>query len=124
MTSRLANICIDAVDPPLLARFWCSVLGWHVAEEFDAGITIAPVDAAWPVIDIVRVDDTKLHKNRVHLDLRADGVGTDEELERLRGLGAVSVDVGQSAEVTWVVLADPEGNEFCLLATPVQDVDS
>lgn len=122
MTSRLTNICIDAADPLPLAHFWCAVLGWEFDEESDEGVSIAPVDKAWPVIDIVPVRDTKLHKNRLHMDLRADGISTSEELERLLSLGALTVDVGQSPETTWVVLADPEGNEFCLLSTSVQDL--
>jgi catechol 2,3-dioxygenase-like lactoylglutathione lyase family enzyme len=121
MTSRLTNICLDAADPPTLAHFWCAVLGWEIADESDGGVSIAPVDRAWPVIDIFPVPEPKVHKNRLHLDIRADGSSTREELERLLGLGASTVDVGQSPEATWVVLADPEGNEFCLLATSVQD---
>ena len=90
--------------------------------EFDEDVSIVTVDRALPVIDIVTVPDTKLHKNRLHPDLRADGVRTSEELERLFILGDSTVDVGQSREATWVVLADPEGNEFCLLSAPVQDL--
>jgi predicted enzyme related to lactoylglutathione lyase len=122
MTSRLTNICIDASDPASLASFWCAVLGWEIAEASEDGVSIAPADRAWPVIDLLPVRDAKRHKNRVHLDLRADGCGTDEELERLLGLGATPVDVGQFPEVPWVVLSDPEGNEFCLLAAAVQDL--
>jgi len=61
-------------------------------------------------------------KNRLHLDLRADGVTTEQELARLLALGARRVDVGQPEDVTWVVLADPEGNEFCLLSRSVQEL--
>jgi predicted enzyme related to lactoylglutathione lyase len=122
MTSRLTNICIDAANPLSLAHFWCAVLGWEIAEESDGGVSIAPVDRAWPGIDIFPVPDQKLHKNRLHLDLRADGSSTGDELERVLGLGASTVDVGQSPDATWVVLADPEGNEFCLLSTSVQDL--
>jgi hypothetical protein len=122
MTSRLTNICVDAADPPSLAQFWCAVLGWEIVEESDEGVSIASADRAWPFIDIVPVPDQKSTKNRLHLDLRADGSGTSEELDRLLGLGASTVDVGQSADVTWVVLADPEGNEFCLLSASVQDL--
>lgn len=122
MTSRLTNICIDAADPLSLAHFWCTVLAWEIVEESDEGVTIAPVDRQWPVIDIFPVPEPKLHKNRLHLDLRADGISTSEELKRLLGLGASTIDVGQSPEATWVVLADPEGNEFCLLSTSVQNL--
>jgi hypothetical protein len=122
MTSRLTNICIDAADPLSLAHFWCAVLGWEVADQSDQGVSIAPVDGGCPVIDILPVPEPKLDKNRLHLDLRADGISTSEELKRLLELGASTVDVGQSPEATWVVLADPEGNEFCLLATSVQNL--
>jgi hypothetical protein len=122
MTSRLTNICVDAADPLSLAHFWCAVLGWEIADESDDGVSISPADRAWPAIDIFPVLDPKVHKNRLHLDLRADGSSTSEELERLLGLGASTVDVGQPSEATWVVLADPEGNEFCLLSTSVQDL--
>ncbi len=121
MTSRLTNICIDADDPLALAGFWCAVLDWKIAEEFDGGVSIAKVMDAELVIDIVAAHDAKLHKNRLHLDLRADGITTDEELERLLRLGASTIDVGQSPGATWVVLADPEGNEFCLLSESAQD---
>ncbi len=122
MTSRLTNICVDAADPLSLAHFWCAVLGWGIVEESDEGVSIASADGAWPFIDIFPVPDPKVRKNRLHLDLRADGSATSEELDRLLRLGASTVDVGQSPEATWVVLADPEGNEFCLLSTSVQDL--
>jgi Glyoxalase-like domain len=122
VTSRLTNICIDSADPLSLAHFWCGVLGWEIADESDGGISIAPSGRTWPVIDVLPVRDKKVQKNRLHLDLRADGISTNDELERLMSLGASKVDVGQPADVTWVVLADPEGNEFCLLSTSVQDL--
>ncbi len=63
-------------------------------------------------------------KNRLHLDLRADGTTQAEEVDRLLALGATRVDVGQRADVSWVVLADPEGNEFCVLQRSVQEVEA
>ncbi len=122
MTSQLASICIDAADPLSVANFWCTVLGWEITDELEWGVSIAPVDRHWPTIDVVAVTDAKFHKNRLHLDLRADGISTSEELERLLGLGATHVDIGQSPEAGWVVLADPEGNEFCLLSASVQEL--
>ena len=121
MSSRISNIVIDAVQPRVVADFWCSVLGWQVLEEDDGVISIAPPDGAWPMIDVIPVPEGKTVKNRLHLDLRADGMSTAEELERLLGLGARHVDVGQAPDVTWVVLSDPEGNEFCLLSRTVQE---
>ncbi len=121
MTSHIAVIAIDAVQPRVVADFWCAVLGWQVVEEDSGGVSIASPDAAGPTIDVLTVPERKAGKNRLHLDLRADGVGTADELRRLLDLGARRVDVGQGAEASWIVLADPEGNEFCLLARAVQE---
>jgi predicted enzyme related to lactoylglutathione lyase len=122
MPSKLAVIAIDANRPQVVADFWCAVLGWHVVEADGEVISIAPRDGAWPSIDVIQVPEGKTVKNRLHFDLRADGVSTAEELERLLALGARRVDVGQGPDVSWVVLGDPEGNEFCLLSRTVQDV--
>ncbi len=122
MPSRISAIAIDAVHPRLVADFWCNVLGWHVVEEDDGVISIAPTDGAWPTIDVLEVAEEKAVKNRLHLDLRADGASTTDEVERLLSLGARPVDVGQGPDVSWVVLADPEGNEFCLLSRSVQEM--
>jgi hypothetical protein len=122
MTSRIAVTAIDAVQPRLVADFWCAVLDWKVIEEDEEGVSIAPPDRAWPTIDVLIVPESKTVKNRLHFDLRADGVSTAHELDRLLELGARRVDVGQGPDVSWVVLADPEGNEFCLLSRTVQDV--
>jgi hypothetical protein len=122
MPSRLAAIVIDAVNPQLIAGFWCEVLGWQVVEEEEGVITIAAADGSWPTIDVAPVPESKTIKNRLHLDLRADGTSTAVELDRLYSLGARPADVGQPADASWVVLADPEGNEFCLLSRSVQDL--
>ncbi|NHC15999.1 VOC family protein [Motilibacter deserti] len=122
MTSAFAVLAIDANDPSLVARFWIDVLGWRVLEEAEGIVTIGPADGGWPTIDVVPVPEPKTVKNRLHLDLRADGTSTEAELERLLALGATRADVGQPADATWVVLADPEGNEFCLLSRTVQQV--
>lgn len=121
MPSQIAAIAIDARQPRRVADFWCAALGWAVVEEEDGLVTIGPQDGSWPTIDVVPVPEDKTIKNRLHLDLRADGVPTHTELERLLGLGAQRVDVGQDTDVSWVVLADPEGNEFCLLSRTVQE---
>lgn len=126
MSSRIAAIAIDAVRPRVVAEFWCGVLGWEVLEvdvDGDCIIhTIGPSGTAWPTIDVLGVPEGKAVKNRLHFDLRADGTSTEAELRRLFDLGARRVDVGQRSDVSWVVLADPEGNEFCLLSRTVQDV--
>ena len=98
----------------MVADFWCDVLGWRILEEEDGVISIAPPDGSWPTIDVVPVPEAKTVKNRLHLDFRPDD--RDAEVARLVSLGARHVDIGQG-EQTWVVLADPEGNEFCVLAS-------
>ena len=124
MTSRIAVLAVDAVDVDLVADFWCSVLGWRVVDRDDDGVSLAPDDGGWPSIDVLRVPEPKTVKNRLHLDLRADGSTTQQEVDRLLAAGARRVDVGQGPDVSWVVLADPEGNEFCLLSRSVQEVKS
>jgi len=124
MPSRLAVICLDALQPRVVADFWCAVLDWVVMEEDVDGIGIAPVAGTGPRIDVFQVLERKTVKNRLHLDLRADGSSTADELARLLALGATHADVGQGSDVTWTVLADPEGNEFCLLSRPVQELPS
>jgi len=122
MTSRIAVIAINAVSPRTVADFWAAALGWRIVEEDDQIISLAPPDGAWPTIDVAAVPERKSVLNRLHLDLRADGSTADEEVARLLGLGARRVDVGQPPDTTWTVLADPEGNEFCVLMRSVQDV--
>lgn len=122
MPSRIAVIAIDAVQPQVVADFWCEVLGWGVVEVDGDVVSIGPEDASWPTIDVVAVPEGKTVKNRLHLDLRADGTTTQQELQRLLALGARRTDVGQAPDSSWVVLPDPEGNEFCLLSRSVQEV--
>lgn len=122
MASRIACIVINVIDAELVADFWCAVLGWRRVDEDEEVIKIRGDDDSWPCIDLVRVPDRKVVLNRLHLDLRADGCSFDDELDRLLSLGATRADVGQPDDVTWVVLADPEGNEFCLLRRTVQEV--
>ena len=73
MSSRIAVIAINAVDPRVVADFWCAVLGWRVVEEDDDGVSIAASDGSWPSFDVVPVPEVKAVKNRLHRDLRADG---------------------------------------------------
>jgi predicted enzyme related to lactoylglutathione lyase len=122
MPSRIAVIAIDANDPRTVADFWCEVLGWTITDQDEGIVSIGPADGGSPTIDVIAVPEGKTIKNRLHLDLRADGLTTAQELERLLALGARRVDVGQGPDVTWVVLADPEGNEFCLLSRSVQQL--
>lgn len=122
MSSRIAVVAIDAVEPQLIADFWCQVLGWRVIEQDADLISIGPPYGGGPTIDVIAVPEGKTIKNRLHFDLRADGATTRTELERLLSLGARRVEVGQRPDATWTVLSDPEGNEFCLLARSVQEL--
>lgn len=132
MSLRLRTVVLDCADPERLAAFWCAALGYVVIDRDVDGVGIGPgpghPDAAGlaagpvaPTIDLLVVPEPKAVKDRVHLDLvPAAGATRDEEVDRLLGLGATRVDVGQPPDASWVVLADPEGHEFCVLtpATP------
>ena len=115
MAARLSTVTINAHDAALLAQFWSDVLGWKVlGTEDDGAIEIGGDDGGVTLL-FEPVGDAKTVKNRVHFDVNPIGVHQDIELQRLLTLGAVHTDVGQDGTQTWVVLADPEGNEFCLL---------
>jgi len=122
VVSAISVVAINAINPKVVADFWCAVFGWDVLEEEDGIVSIGPADGMSPTIDVCPVPDAKTVYNRLHFDLRADGVTRDEELQRLLALGATYADVGQPADASWVVLADPEGNEFCLLSRTVQEL--
>jgi catechol-2,3-dioxygenase len=112
---RISQVLIDCRDPQRLAGFWSAVLGWSViGHEDDGSIEIGSSEAGAMTIILEPVPEPKTVKNRLHIDLRPTGTTQAVELERLRALGATEVDVGQR-DVSWIVLADPEGNEFCLL---------
>jgi catechol 2,3-dioxygenase-like lactoylglutathione lyase family enzyme len=120
MANRITSLCIDVTDADLVAGFWTEVLGWPVTERDDEGVRIQDgPDARFAIDFLVVPDGPKGAKNRLHLDVNATDRDQAAELERLLALGARPVDVGQSADVSWHVLADPEGNEFCLLRTRV-----
>jgi catechol 2,3-dioxygenase-like lactoylglutathione lyase family enzyme len=104
---------IDCRDPEHLARFWCDVLGYRVVFRSESMVAIAADPDSQPGLGFVRVSEPKQHKNRLHLDLRPDNQQT--EVKRLVALGAARADIGQG-DASWVVMADPEGNEFCVLA--------
>jgi predicted enzyme related to lactoylglutathione lyase len=104
---------IDANDPAALARFWAAALDYKLEPGDDpAEAAVIPKDGKGVQLLFLQVPEGKTIKNRLHLDLRP--ADQDAEVERLLGLGARRVDIGQG-EQTWVVLADPEGNEFCVL---------
>ena len=105
---------VDALDPVALGRWWRDALGWMVVNDDPEEFEIRPTPDRLPGLLFARVPERKSIKNRLHLDFRPDD--RDAEVERLLGLGATRVDVGQGRQ-TWVVLADPEGNEFCVLGS-------
>ena len=119
-TSRLSakrrhHIVVDTHDLPGLARFWTQALGWKVLSERDREIVIGPAENAPVGICFMPVTDPKTVKNRVHLDLTSSAADRDQEIGRLITLGARRVDIGQTGTESWTVLADPEGNEFCVV---------
>ena len=111
--NRVASLVVDATDAELLAGFWAAVLGWRIVNRGNYGVSIG-VDGGPFEIDFRLVPaGPKPTKNRLHLDLKPLNRGQPAELDRLLALGARQVNVGQG-ERSWYVLADPEGNEFCL----------
>jgi catechol 2,3-dioxygenase-like lactoylglutathione lyase family enzyme len=114
MGCRITELVLDARDPESLADFWCEVLGWRVVDRRKAEVEIAGQDDAMPSIVFYRCNEPKQQKLRLHLDLRPVDRDHSAELSRLLDAGAVPTDIGQG-ETVWAVLADPEGNEFCLL---------
>ena len=127
MTLRIQCLDIDAADPTALASFWADALGWRRTYDSPDEVALEPpehsvYDGVVPDLLFLRVPDDKAGKNRLHLDLRPDD--QDAEVARLESLGARRVDIGQG-DVSWVVMADPEGNEFCVLRplTPEQQAE-
>ncbi|MFJ9041752.1 VOC family protein [Streptomyces sp. NPDC102406] len=121
MTSRFTELTIDCHDPERLAAFWCEVLDFEVIDRSEGKVEIG----SWvpnvedvrarqmpPTLQFIRVPEGKTVKNRLHLDISPVDAGTEDEVARLLGLGATTTDVGQGAGRSWVVMADPEGNEF------------
>jgi len=123
VTSKFTELAIDCADPGGLARFWCSVLGYEVQDEDDGIVTIGPPTVPEgknrgpvpPTLTFAHVPEGKTVKNRLHLDVSPADREQGEEVRRLLDLGARYADVGQGDQ-SWVVLADPEGNEFCVLS--------
>ena len=113
MSLEWEQIVVDAAQPAVLGRWWANALGWVVTFEADEEYEIRSAPDRLPGLVFVPVRDPKVTKNRLHLDFRPDD--QTAEVERLLALGAHVVDVGQ-VKWPWVVLADPEGNEFCVLA--------
>jgi predicted enzyme related to lactoylglutathione lyase len=115
MPVSLHHIVIDTHDLPKLARFWAAVLRWRVLSERPREIVIGPEESAPVGICFMPVTENKTVKNRLHLDLTSGQEDREEEIERILSLGGRRVDIGQSGNESWTVLADPEGNEFCVV---------
>jgi predicted enzyme related to lactoylglutathione lyase len=115
MPVRLHHIVFDAHDLPGLARFWARALGWQVLSEREGEIVIGPDEEALVGMCFMPVSDEKIVKNRVHVDLTSGAEDRAAEIDRLLALGARRVDIGQTGAESWTVLADPEGNEFCVV---------
>jgi predicted enzyme related to lactoylglutathione lyase len=113
MTSKFTELCVDCRDPHTVAAFWSEVLGYPIKTEDDEVFIEGPPGSG-PIILFAKVPEEKVVKNRVHMDVNPTDRDQSEEVERLEKFGATRVDVGQG-EVSWVVMADPEGNEFCVL---------
>ena len=118
MACRLTEFIVDARDTEGQARFWAEVLGWQATEREGLHFLMPP-DPAIPVIVFVPVPEEKSVKNRLHIDVSPTDRTRDEEVERVLALGAARADIGQG-DVDWVVLQDPEGNEFCVLGSQVE----
>lgn len=120
MSTRAVQVIVDSANPSAQARFWAQALDWVVAYDESDEAEIWPEGFSYPSpealsLDFVPVPERKAGKNRVHLDLASTSIQHQAELvDKVLGLGATRVDIGQG-DVPWVVLADPEGNEFCVL---------
>lgn len=116
MTSQLFALCIDANDPPGLARFWSSLLGWKAAEDPEGGPTLLPYDDTGFRIRFAPTDKVKTSQNLMHFDLTSTSLRDQRQIVATAlELGGRHADVGQQPQEPHVVLADPEGNEFCVI---------
>ncbi len=122
MACRFSELVVDSRDPEALAAFWAAVLDYRELSREDGAIEIGPetgFGGPAPTLVFVPVADPTPGKARLHIDLSPTDRDQDAELQRLLDLGATRADVGQTGEENWHVLADPEGNEFCLLRARV-----
>lgn len=126
MASRFTELTVDCHDPERLSAFWCEVLDFKVidrrAGQVEIGSwepTVEDIRAGQmpPTVVFIQVPEDKTAKNRLHLDVSPIDRSTEDEVSRLLGLGATRTDVGQGPDRNWVVMADPEGNEFCVVRT-------
>ncbi|MFD3747724.1 VOC family protein [Nocardia sp. NPDC058633] len=126
MACRISELVLGCRDPEALARFWCEVLDFVVLDREDDGtVEIGPRDGfGGPQATIILSGEAvpARGKSRLHLDVNPTDRDQDAELERLLALGARPADIGQTGREPWHVLADPEGNEFCLLRARIDPV--
>ncbi len=115
MASRLHALAWDANDHRRLGRFWAGVLGWQMTDDPDGGVVLLPADDTGFRIEFFPTQDPKTRSNQMHFDLTSNLEDQQQIVERALGLGARHLDVGQLPEEEHVVLADPEGNEFCVI---------
>jgi predicted enzyme related to lactoylglutathione lyase len=116
MTGELFAVCFDAIEPEGLARFWSGVLGWETAHDADAGVALLPGDDTGFRLRFVATREQKAGQNRLHFDLTSTSLEDQQEtVARALELGGRHIDIGQGPEESHVVLADPEGNEFCVI---------
>ena len=116
MASRFTELVIDCAAPDRLAVFWAAVLGGQIVHDTQGCVQVNP--GSGPLLTFIQVPETKAVKNRIHIDVNPVACPQAGEVERLLDLGAKRVDIGQR-DAPWVVLADPEGNEFCVLQPAV-----
>jgi hypothetical protein len=107
------QVIVHSADPVALGQWWATALGWVVVYSTEDEFEIRPEADRTPGLDFVRLEEAKKSKSRLHLDFRPDD--QEAEVARLLAPGAKRVDIGQGDQASWVVLADPEGNEFCIL---------
>jgi len=115
MSLTWEQVVVDCADPRTLGHWWRDALGWVVVNDDPNEFEIRPAADQLPGVLFGASDDVKSVKNRLHFDFRPDD--RDAEVARLLALGATRADVGQSGDEPWVVLCDPEGNEFCVLSS-------
>ena len=116
MSSHLFALCFDATEPLRLADFWAGVLGWERAEASDDGVSILPHDDTGFRIRFLPTQAKKTGPNQMHFDLTSTSLENQQAtVARALGLGGQHIDIGQRQEEGHVVLADPDGNEFCVL---------
>ncbi|SEK98253.1 VOC family protein [Nonomuraea pusilla] len=123
MACRISELVIDSRDPEHLATFWCEVLGYVVLSRQEGTVQIGPKEGFGghqPTIAFNPTVNAKTGKLPLHIDVNPTDRGQDAELERLLAVGARPAEVGQTGEEPWHVLADPEGNEFCLLRRQIE----